>query len=88
MQERPVTFEALSSRCFAGDLRAYRTDSLDVFGAEVSGQETGTNMPAVVSKCRAKPARLPSKSCLSRHGGNELELEVHCSKGTYIRTYY
>ncbi len=38
-------------------------------------------------KFRVKRVRLPFTELLFiRHEGNELELEIHCSKGTYIRT--
>ncbi|XPE54231.1 hypothetical protein ACNKHW_20135 [Shigella flexneri] len=34
-----------------------------------------------------KPARIRCMNCcLSAMKGSELELEIHCSKGTYIRT--
>ncbi len=54
--------------------------------ALVSGQKLYPNMPAGVSKCRAARPITVYELLFIRRKFNELELEVHCSKGTYIRT--
>lgn len=60
--------------------------SFDVFSTEISGQKLyeyarqGIEVPR-----EARPITV-YELLFIRHEGNELELEIHCSKGTYIRT--
>ncbi len=51
-----------------------------MYSAQYQG-EAHAGMPAGIEVPRESPARLPSMSCcLFAAEGNELELEVHCSK--------
>ena len=65
---------------------AISTDPFDVFSTKYQGKKLyeyarqGIEVPR-----EARPITV-YELLFIRHEGNELELEIHCSKGTYIRT--
>ncbi len=87
VEERPVTF---SEQALQDALESFRGDTLQVptmFSAlKYQGKplyeyaRQGIEVPR-----EARPITV-YELLFIRHEGNELELEVHCSKGTYIRT--
>ncbi|ELY2497923.1 tRNA pseudouridine(55) synthase TruB [Cronobacter muytjensii] len=87
VEERPVTF---SEQALQDVLESFRGDTLQVptmFSAlKYQGKplyeyaRQGIEVPR-----EARPITV-YELLFIRHEGNELELEVHCSKGTYIRT--
>ncbi|EBY6507185.1 tRNA pseudouridine(55) synthase TruB, partial [Salmonella enterica subsp. enterica serovar Agama] len=87
VQERPVTFSAeqLASalETFRGDIEQIPSmySALKYQGKKLyEYARQGIEVPR-----EARPITV-YELLFIRHEGNELELEVHCSKGTYIRT--
>ncbi len=87
VQERPVTFSAdqLASalETFRGDIQQIPSmySALKYQGRKLyEYAREGIEVPR-----EARPITV-YELLFIRHEGNELELEVHCSKGTYIRT--
>lgn len=87
VQERPVTFSASELEAaldtFRGDIQQVPSmySALKYQGRKLyEYAREGIEVPR-----EARPITVYELQFI-RHEGNELELEVHCSKGTYIRT--
>ncbi len=87
VEERPLTFTAEQ---LAAALESFRGDTQQIpsmySALEVSRKEAlRICAPRIDVPREARPITV-YELLLIRHEGNELELEIHCSKGTYIRT--
>lgn len=86
VEERPLTF---SDEQLAAALDSFRGETQQVpsmYSALKYRGKSSTNMPVGIDVPReARPINV-YELLFIRHEGDELELEIHCSKGTYIRT--
>lgn len=87
VEERPVTFSAAE---LASALESFRGDTLQVPSMYSALKHQGKKLyeyarQGIEVPREARPITVYELLFL-RHEGDELELEIHCSKGTYIRT--
>lgn len=87
VEERAMTF---SAEQFAATLDSFRGETpagaVDVFGAEIPGEKLYEYARQGIEVPRESRPITVYELLFIRHEGDELELEIHCSKGTYIRT--
>lgn len=87
VQERPLDFSAIE---LADALEQFRGESLQIPSMYSALKYQGRKLyeyarEGIEVPREARPIAVYELLFL-RHEGNELELEIHCSKGTYIRT--
>jgi tRNA pseudouridine55 synthase len=87
VEERPMTFSATE---LASALEGFRGDTLQVPSMYSALKHQGKKLyeyarQGIEVPREARPITV-YELLFIRHEGDELELEIHCSKGTYIRT--
>lgn len=87
VQERPVTF---SEQELAAALESFRGENMQVPSMYSALKHQGKPLyeyarAGIEVEREARPITV-YELLFIRHEGDELELEIHCSKGTYIRT--
>lgn len=87
VQERPVTF---SEQELAAALESFRGETMQVPSMYSALKHQGKPLyeyarQGIEVEREARPVTV-YELLFIRHEGHELELEIHCSKGTYIRT--
>lgn len=87
VEERPLTF---SDADLAGALESFRGDTMQVPSMYSALKYQGKKLyeyarQGIEVPREARPIAV-YELLFIRHEGDELELEIHCSKGTYIRT--
>jgi tRNA pseudouridine55 synthase len=87
VQERPVTF---SEQELAAALESFRGETMQVPSMYSALKHQGKPLyeyarAGIEVEREARPITV-YELLFIRHEGDELELEIHCSKGTYIRT--
>ncbi|QIX96229.1 tRNA pseudouridine(55) synthase TruB [Cedecea sp. FDAARGOS_727] len=87
VEERPVTF---SEQALADALESFRGETQQIpsmySALKYQGKPLYEYARQGIEVPRESRAIVVYELLFIRHEGNELELEVHCSKGTYIRT--
>ncbi|WP_279048838.1 tRNA pseudouridine(55) synthase TruB [Cedecea davisae] len=87
VEERPVTF---SEQALADALESFRGETHQIpsmySALKYQGKPLYEYARQGIEVPRESRAIVVYELLFIRHEGNELELEVHCSKGTYIRT--
>ena len=87
VEERPVTF---SEQALADALESFRGETQQIpsmySALKYQGKPLYEYARQGIEVPRESRAIVVYELLFIRHEGNELELEIHCSKGTYIRT--